>query len=528
MPLSVKQIKQRAGFAFDQTLQWRPTLERAYRLGAPNREGFDRGLVTGGIQGTPGERKTVNVYDGTYAHSINRLANDVMVGMFPPWARWYEFQAGLSVPQGKQDEIEGLLESPEKILWAAISDSNFYSALHPSLIDSIFSTGCIYVEPGMENIGLNFRSVPPWECGFENGSHGKISNIYRKYTVKAHALADELGEDADIPMQLKATMSKDPQADIPILSAVVQEGVKKYTQKLIWEEGDHVLLERGPWRNNPYVAFRWSVLTGETHGRGPALDVASTAYTLNELMRLALLNINFSVYGMYSVLDDGILNPAAFAPRPFAMIPVASNETANPSIRNIPRDLNSIDLAAFGLEDLRSQIKRGLFVDDLQGIEQNPKMTATEVVERQAIVAKDKGAAYGRIEAEAMVPLLGASMEVLQDQGTMPKEIELDGKVIRVRAVSPLAKAQAFDEVQNIRAFNEDVVRMAETDPTVTSVPDQHKMARRIWSTMGGDSNLLRSEDDVEEYLEERAPGELASLTGQEPPEGGEGAPPVV
>ena len=65
------------------------------------------------------------------------------------------------------------------------------------------------------------------------------------------------------------------------------------------------------------------------------------------------------------------------------------------------------------LEDLRRRINHALLADRLAQIE-TPNMTATEVLERSAEIARILGATFGRLQSELLTPLLKRAFGILR------------------------------------------------------------------------------------------------------------------
>jgi hypothetical protein len=509
----VGELCRRARVAFSRTDQMRGILEEAYRLGNPNREGFNRGAASGAGQDTHGERKAAKVYDPTYADCVNRLTNQLVDGMFPPWAKWFSLAPGVSVPEEQKDALGDLLRPHEDVLWQTIATSNFSQAIHPYVGDLVFSTGAMMIEPdGVD--GVVFTPVSPWELGLEAGDHGKVGNKYRSHMVGAGRIEEEFAVfgSLNIPTALAKIIKETPEQMVRFETCITCYE-RKWWQHLIWPTGPVELGTIGPFRTDPMPVARWSVLTGEVFGRGPALDAYPTAYTLNELYRLALINANLSAYGMYTVVDDGVARPQNIIARPMAMIPVASNDKQNPTLRLMERDKNAITLADWSIDDLRSLLRQTMMVDDLGNVEGQPK-TATEIVERQSRIQKDKGAAFGRLTAEGSVPFIARVMEIQQDRGLIPRELSIDGKVVTVKPVSPLARAQDYEDVQRARAFMADAANAAALDPGAVAIPRVGAILRRIGNTLGIRPEEMLDDAEATETVAQGMASGLAQLPG--------------
>ena len=76
-------------------------------------------------------------------------------------------------------------------------------------------------------------------------------------------------------------------------------------------------------------------------------------------------------------------------------------------------------------------------------------MTATEVLERTAEIARILGASFGRLQTELLTPLLKRAFLILQRRGDI-MNFDLDGKIVDLQYKSPLAMLRAREDVNNI------------------------------------------------------------------------------
>jgi len=98
-------------------------------------------------------------------------------------------------------------------------------------------------------------------------------------------------------------------------------------------------------------------------------------------------------------------------------------------------------------------IKRALYNDMLGNPDRTPA-TATEIAERQADLSRRMGASFGRLQAELVQPVLQRVVYILKKQGRI--EIPtVNGREIKVRAVSPLAQAQANQDISVVARYLE-------------------------------------------------------------------------
>jgi hypothetical protein len=100
------------------------------------------------------------------------------------------------------------------------------------------------------------------------------------------------------------------------------------------------------------------------------------------------------------------------------------------------------------LADMRANIKRALYNDMLGNPNKTP-MSATEVAERMADLARQIGAAFGRLQVEMVQPVIQRVVYILKELGLIVLPT-VNGREVRVEASSPLAQAQNQQDIMNV------------------------------------------------------------------------------
>lgn len=146
-----------------------------------------------------------------------------------------------------------------------------------------------------------------------------------------------------------------------------------------------------------------------------------------------------------------------------------------------------------------------MLADQLQP-QDGPTMTATEVNMRQQLIRQLLGPIYGRMQAEYLQPLVTRCFGIAFRAGILaePPE-ELGDKYASVKYISPLARAQKFEEVTAIQNFVGMTMQSAQADPTVLDNINFDKAARFTGEALGVPSEIIRTEQDVADLRQQRA-----------------------
>jgi len=133
------------------------------------------------------------------------------------------------------------------------------------------------------------------------------------------------------------------------------------------------------------------------------------------VVELVLKNASIAVTGIWQADDDGVLNPATIKLVPGAIIPKAVGSAGLTPLEAPGR----FDVSQLVLDDLRAAIRKALLADKLGQINA-PRMTATEVLERAAEMARVLGATFGRLQSELLSPLISRTIAILARRGEIP------------------------------------------------------------------------------------------------------------
>lgn len=197
---------------------------------------------------------------------------------------------------------------------------------------------------------------------------------------------------------------------------------------------------------------RYMKASNEIYGRGPVLYALPDILSLNKVVELTLKNASLSIGGVFTAVDDGVLNPQTVAIRPGAIIGVSSNGgPRGPSLAPLPRS-GDANLSQLITNDLRTNIKK-MLLDESLAPENMSARSATEIAAKQADLANNLGSAFGRLIQETMYPIVRRTLELMDEMGIIELPLKINGLQVRVVPISPLAMASNVDRVQDVIQF---------------------------------------------------------------------------
>ena len=141
-------------------------------------------------------------------------------------------------------------------MFTILRQSNFDLAIGEFLLDLCVGTAVMLIQPGDDINPIQFTPVPQYLIALEEGPHGTVDNVYRKYKVRAEALSRQY-PDADIPPSLQRTIENKPQEMIELTEAVILDTERKdYCYHIIHDATKSELVFRRM-KNTPWIVARY-------------------------------------------------------------------------------------------------------------------------------------------------------------------------------------------------------------------------------------------------------------------------------
>jgi hypothetical protein len=435
-------IKKRYEAADRKWDEWRNVYDLCYTYAAPQRNLFG-GQFDANVQG--GTKMNL-VFDSTAISSLDRFANRIQSNVFPPQSQYSRLEPGTDIPEERKAEVQKALELIDEKKTAVQRSSNFDIAIGEFLHDLGIGTAHMCIQPGDAVDPINYTAVSPALVRFEEDEYGKPCNHYRQLKVKAE-LITKLWKGAKLDDTLATLVKDKPTEEVELLESTTRDlETDRYHYQIFFK--DHEVY----WRSQKYsnwVTARYSKLAGEILGRGPVVSALPDIRTLNKVKELVLKNAAIAVSGMWTVRDDGVINPNNVKVGPGVVLGVASNAgPQGPSIAAL-KSGGDFNVAQLVINDLVMSIKR-ILLDESLPPDTASARSATEIIERMKELAQNMGSAFGRLIDEAMLPIDEITLMVLNDRGIINLPLRLNGREIKAVPVAPLAMAQHMDKVESI------------------------------------------------------------------------------
>lgn len=461
--------------------------------------GFNSEIVTSSSI----QRKKSQLLDSTLTDAARTQASAIISGLTPANSRWF----GLDVDHATDQDKRWLDESADT-LWRNIHNSNFDSAAYEGNLD-LMSAGwfALYIDSDRDKGGFTFQLWPIASVYCDSSrADEQIDIVYRCYELTAEQALNEFGEALSEKVTKQA--QRDPSSKIKFVHAIYprKDGKQGQNAKQLPIASVHVdldnkhIVRQSGYNEMPVVIPRWMQIPQSIYAIGPVSDALPDAKTLNEIKRMELANADLAISGMWIAQDDGVLNPRTITVGPRKVIVANSVDSMRPLQSGA--DFN---VSFSKCEQLQAAIRKIMLADQLQP-QNGPAMTATEVNMRQQLIRQLLGPIYGRMQAEYLQPLIERCFGIALRAGifTPPPET-LQNKYISIKYVSPMARAQRFDEVTAINNFVQMTLQNAQINQQILDNIDFDKATRFTGEALGVPAQLIRTTEEVIELRQQRA-----------------------
>jgi len=472
--------------------QWRSLYQDAFRYASPQRDTF--------TNYSPGQHKNKHVFDDTAVSGVQTFASRLQSGLTPVGQHWVKFEAGTMIKDENQRQAinERLENEVEDVFFEELEKSNFDVQATEMYMDLAIGTGGMSVDEGdgVDSPILNFSAMPLPDFCVEVGAYGVINGFWRSWKMNPRNIKATWPR-AEIPHALQVIIdggSKNTsQKDIELIDGTIYNlDDKKFHQVVIWEKS---IIFTQSYTLLPAVFPRWSVTAGEDYGRGPVIQVLPSIRVLNKMAEFELRSAALAVAGIWTGVSDGSFNPYVAQFVPGSIIPVSSNSTQNPTLR--PLEIGGApQFEQLIYERTKNTVNQALFADPLGSID-DPVRTATENILRNQADLRRAGSAFSRQYPEYIYPLVQRVLDILKRRGRIP-DITVDGKMVQMRFVSPIAKSLELERAQNTMAYVQALQGIYGPEGAMAMV-NSERIPSHLGEAYGVDKDLLKSPDEIKE-----------------------------
>lgn len=503
-----------------------------------------RGVQFGaGLESTPeavqqqAATMQANIFDSTATDACRILASALVSGLTPANSRWFDLSAG----DGADQELKTWLDNSATTVHTEIHASNFDAPGFEAMLDVVEAgMAALYIEEGEGDDSFNFDLWPLHSCYFASTKKGgMVDTAYRYFTLTAQQAVREYGEE-NVSDKIRETALSNPYERFPFIHAIMpkrfepgrkpkkKDALLPFASYHVDYTDKRIVRDRG-YSEFPLAVPRWLKLPDSVYAQGPMAEALPDVRTLNEIERISLANADWQMSGMWGATDDGVLNMKTVKIGPRKVIFMKDKNSFFPL--NPPGDIKVSDQKA---EQKRASIRRTLMADQLEPMAAGPAKTATEIHYRVNLIRQLLGPTFGRLQGEYLQLVVFRCSGILLRKGKLGQLPDsLRGKTIRLKYVSPLARAQRLEDVAAMDRYEERLLGQAPARPEVLDIYDWEEAGRRRGEYLGVPQALILSHEKVADLRKVREDRQAKALQEQQAMEaakksaaGGQGAMP--
>ncbi|MBR5625526.1 MAG: head-tail connector protein [Alphaproteobacteria bacterium] len=370
--------------------------------------------------------EAATLFDATASDAADNLAASIYTLLTPPESLWIQLV-------GESDFAQNA-DYATSVLRSNLNDSNFYTTIHQCYMDLVtLGTACLFM--GQSPIGsssaFTFTAIPMSDIAILPNA------VFHTTSMSANEVISRYPTWTP-PANLRDMIKRDPETQLKLVQSLV--GTEFTAWLDVGGDIENNIVSTGSFETNPYIIFRWSVISGELYGRGPVLRAMPDIKTANKVVELVLKNATIAVSGIWQADDDGVINLNNINLTPGAIIPKAVGSTGLTPLQSG----SNFDVSQIILKDLRERIRHTMLADRL-GLLSEKEMTATEIMARNSDMMRILGATYGRLLHEFIRPLCDRGLQILSSRGLI-LPIKLNGDA-ELKYIAPIAQMTAIESV---------------------------------------------------------------------------------
>tara|TARA_R100001460_G_scaffold10632_2_gene25104 strand:- start:12071 stop:13654 length:1584 start_codon:yes stop_codon:yes gene_type:complete len=456
------------------------------------------------IDRTEGDKRTNRIFDGTALHASELLSSSLhgmLTNAATPWFSMRFKDENLAM----DEESREWLEASTRTMYIALNRSNFQQEIHELYVDLVvFGTACMMIEEDEEKL-IRFSTRHIKEIYIAENDKGFVDTIHRSFKMSARSAVKRFGDGAG--KRILAIAKDNPYDEVDIHHCVKpndQFNPYKMDNKsmafvsVYYDHEDGHIISISGFEEFPFVIPRWLKSSAESWGRSPSMIALPDIKMLNRMAETTIKAAQKMVDPPLLVPDDSFVLPVRTQPGGLNYYRSGSRD------RIEPLNIGANTPVGINLEEQRrGAIRQAYYVDQFL-MQQDVRMTATEVMQRNEEKMRLLAPVLGRMQSEMLQPLITRCFNILLRKKMLPIPPEsLQGQTIDIEYVSPLARSQRTGEIQAILRSLEIIAPLGQSMPVMDYI-DSDKLVQHITDILGVPKKVLRSDQEVAQIRAEQ------------------------
>lgn len=468
----------------------------------PYRGGFTKEYIEG-------EERMQKIFDSTAPDALEVAASGVYSNSVNPSSRWLHLQLKNRELMADDDVKKWLNDSSE--LAQSMIDRILAMAMIENFMDWLgYGMAALFINEE-DDIATPFSGTayPLKDIYAMLDYKNQIRTVFRKFRLSYNQAVEQFGDKLPATIRERYEKGDKYKDEIRFLHCVTRRSERDITKKgkdnMPWasyyicrETFD--IVDEGGYEENPYIIPRFSVIPGETYGRGPMTKALPVVRALNQKVHNQIDASNLAIRPPMDVPEDAYITP-------LRLTPGARNINQNQNgVKATP--ITAVGDINFTLKDIqedRENIRRMMY-NDLLKLPLQDRMTTLEVDSRRQEQLALLAPFLVRLEQEYFTKIVERVMGILFRKELLPPAPQVleAGTDIEIVYDSPLARSMKHANVQAIDGTLAFIGTIAQFSPEVLDNYDFDAMARGRSVDAGLPLSYLKSSQDVNAARGER------------------------
>jgi hypothetical protein len=466
------------------------------------------------------------VVDSSGIEAVETSVAGLMSIASPPSGKWIKFTTR-DPDLDKFKPVQTWLSDAAHVTLDVFSSGNTYIALPQYYRELLtFATAAGLLLPHREKVVCHY----PFTCGeyyiAENDEH-EVNVLAREFHMSVAQMRRRFGYD-NLSLKVQQQYREGHLDQVHHIAQLIEPREDRMSEgdpderggrfrdpgkldkrnmpfrSVYWEmAGDtEGVLDEGGFEKFPAITPRWDTCGGDAYGTGPGNRA------LPHSKRLQILTKRLA-RGIHQQMDPATIWPEEFKNKEMDTNPGGKTfgniGTTQAGVRALHDVRPQLDHGLLQLQDIRAQLESAFFAKffaQSTNDDRNQRATAYEISKMERESWLMLGPFAQRVFTEMLSPMTQITFEqLLMNGGFDPPPPELQGRIVSVRMISPLAQAQ---EAAGVVADDELVFAMSQVFPMKPSVVhsfNENAYIQRRAAKTGADPELVRSQEEVDQLV---------------------------
>ena len=478
------------------------------------------------ISRTAGSKRRPQVLDNTGEQSSETMATGLHGIITGPASNWGTLRTKDPELNDRQENA-AFLQAMTRVTWAhfASAQNRFHAAAAENYTDLVnYGNDAMFIAE-VPRLGPLFMARPFREIYWHENERGVVDTVFRHFRPTARQAVAEFPKNAGAKVMRAATDPKraNERFDFVHMTAPRDErsmggfGPKNMPFASVYlNMDDNVIVGEGGFPEFPWACGRWQRNAGDPYARSAGMKALPDVKMLQRMMKSTIRAAEQTIKPALMAPDDGVFGTVT-------MVDGHIN-TVRADLMNGPRDpIRPIqtggrpDLGESVMEPVRDRVRRAFFNHLLRMFE-DPRLTATQVLQEVEEQLRLIGPYLGRLQTEKWEPAISRTVAILFRAGkySRPPADLARGVPLEVEFQSPIARAQRLTEARAISATFDLLAPVFQIQPEIADNFDGDALARRVGQMFDFPLDTMRPSVLVRQIREGRAEAAQAEAQKQD------------